>query len=99
WLHEALLDNRPMDQFAADLVTFQGSVHGGGAGGFVRAAENEVPMAAKAHVVGNAFLGVEMKCALCHDAPYHSIKQEDVFSLAAMLGQKPIVLPETASVP
>lgn len=99
WLHEALLDNRPMDQFAADLLTFQGSVHGGGAGGFVRAAENDVPMAAKAHVVGNAFLGVEMKCALCHDAPYHSIKQEDVFSLAAMLGEKPIVLPETASVP
>lgn len=99
WLHEALLDNRPMDQFAADLLTFQGSVHGGGAGGFSRAAENDVPMAAKAHIVGNAFLGIEMKCALCHDAPYHSVKQEDVYSLAAMLGNKPIVLPESSSVP
>lgn len=99
WIHEALLDGKPMDQFAADLITFQGSVDGGGAGGFARAAENDVPMAAKAHVVGNAFLGVEMKCARCHDSPYHSTKQEDLFSLAALLSGKPITLPNTSTVP
>lgn len=99
WLHEALLDNKPLDQFVADLVTFQGSVHGGGAGGFSRAAENDVPMAAKAHIVGTAFLGVEMKCARCHDSPYHSTKQEDLFSLAALLEDKPITLPTTSTVP
>ncbi len=99
WLHEALLDNKPMDQFVADLVTFQGSIHGGGAGGFSRAAENDVPMAAKAHIIGTAFLGVEMKCARCHDSPYHSTKQEDLFSLAAMLEGKPITLPPTSTVP
>lgn len=99
WLHEALLDNKPMDRFVADLVTFQGSIHGGGAGGFSRAAENDVPMAAKAHVIGTAFLGVEMKCARCHDSPYHSTKQEDLFSLAAMLAGKPITLPTSSTVP
>lgn len=99
WLHEALLDNKPMDQFVADLVRFEGSVHGGGAGGFSRAAENDVPMAAKAHILGTAFLGVEMKCARCHDSPYHSTKQEDLFSLAALLEGKPVTLPTTSTVP
>lgn len=99
WLHEALLDGKPMDQFVADLVAFEGSVHGGGAGGFSRAAENDVPMAAKAHILGNAFLGVEMKCARCHDSPYHSTKQEDLFSLAALLEGKPVTLPATSTVP
>lgn len=99
WLHESLLDGKPMDQFVADLVAFEGSVHGGGAGGFSRAAENDVPMAAKAHIVGTAFLGVEMKCARCHDSPYHSTKQEDLFSLAALLEGKPVTLPKTSTVP
>ncbi|MEX2579303.1 MAG: DUF1553 domain-containing protein [Verrucomicrobiales bacterium] len=99
WLHESLLDNKPMDQFVAELVTFEGSVHGGGAGGFSRAAENDVPMAAKAHVVGTAFLGVEMKCARCHDSPYHSTTQEDLFSLAALLEGEPVTLPESSTVP
>ncbi len=99
WLHEALLDNKPMDRFVADLVTFQGSVHGGGAGGFSRAAENDVPMAAKAHIIGTAFLGVEMKCARCHDSPYHSTKQEDLFALAALLEGEPITLPTSSTVP
>lgn len=99
WLHESLLDGKPMDQFVADLVAFEGSIHGGGAGGFSRAAENDVPMAAKAHIVGTAFLGVEMKCARCHDSPYHSTTQEDLFSLAALLSGKAVTLPKTSTVP
>jgi len=99
WIHEALLDNKPMDRFVHELVTFQGSVNGGGAGGFSRAAENDVPMAAKAHIVGTAFLGVEMKCARCHDSPFHSTTQEDLFSLAAMLKGAAIEVPETSTVP
>lgn len=99
WLHESLLDNKPMDQFVAELVNFEGSVNGGGAGGFARSAEADVPMAEKAHIVGTTFLGVEMKCARCHDSPYHSTTQEDLFSLAALLGDKPITLPESSTVP
>ena len=30
--------------------------------------QNDVPMAAKAHIIGTAFLGVDIKCARCHDA-------------------------------
>lgn len=56
-------------------------------------------MAAKAHIVGTAFLGVEMKCARCHDAPYHDVKQEDLFNLAAMLNRGSLKVPGSSSLP
>jgi hypothetical protein len=56
-------------------------------------------MAAKAHIVGQAFLGLEMKCARCHDAPYHDFRQRDLFSLAAMLNRAPLQVPLTSSIP
>lgn len=99
WIHEALMDDLPMDRFVTELVMMEGSVYGGGPGGFSMAAQNDVPMAAKAHILGTAFLGVEMKCARCHDSPYHESKQRDLFEMAAMLKRQTIKLPESSSVP
>ena len=56
-------------------------------------------MAAMANILGTAFLGVQMKCARCHDAPHHDAKQKDLFKLAAMLGRGPQEVPKTSSVP
>jgi hypothetical protein len=99
WIHESLLDNKPFDQFVTELVTFQGEAFAGGAGGFGLATDNDSPMAEKAHVVATAFLGIEMKCARCHDSPYHSTTQKELFSLAAMLAGKPLLVPDTSTVP
>lgn len=99
WILEALRDNKPMDRFATELIAMRGSTWGGGSAGFSVASQNDVPMAAKAHIIGTAFLGVEMKCARCHDSPYHETTQEDLFQMAAMLERKPIKVPESSSVP
>ncbi len=99
WIHEALLDNKPLDRFATELIMMRGSRWDGGTAGFGIASQNDSPMAAKAFVIGSAFLGVQMKCARCHDAPYHQWKQGDLFQLAAMLQRKPIKLPESSTVP
>jgi hypothetical protein len=40
-----------------------------------------------------------MKCARCHDAPYHPFAQKDLFSLAAMLDNRPLKLPKSSTVP
>jgi len=56
-------------------------------------------MAAKGIIVSSAFLGVEMKCARCHDAPSNVSKQEDLFQLAAMLKEESVKVPVTSSVP
>jgi hypothetical protein len=99
WIHESFLDNKPMDQFVTELVLMEGSKYAGGPAGFGMATENDAPMAAKAHVLAQAFLGLNMKCARCHDAPYHPFKQEQLFNLAAMLNRKSIKLPKTSTVP
>jgi len=99
FLHEALLDKRPFDQLVTQLVTFGGSEQQGGAGGFRIATQNDAPMAAKAHVLGTAFLGLEMQCARCHDSPYHSTTQEDLFSMAALLEGRPVKVPASSTVP
>lgn len=99
WIHEAFYDNRPFDRFLTELVMMEGSRYFGGPAGFEIASQNDAPMAAKAHIVGQAFLGLNMKCARCHDAPFHDFKQRDLFSLAAMLKRTPQGVPKTSSVP
>ena len=99
WIYESLLDNKPLDRFATELAMMTGSVYEGGPAGFSLATQNDVPMAAKAHVLAQAFLGIEMNCARCHDAPYHPYLQQDLFQIAAMLNRKTLKLPESSTVP
>ena len=99
WIHESFTDNKPFDRFVTELVMMEGSKYYGGPAGFEMAAENDVPMAAKAQLVAQAFLGLEMKCARCHDAPYHDFRQEQLFSLAAMLKRSPQNVPASSSIP
>lgn len=99
WIYEAMLDNRPVDQFVTELIRMQGSLRNGGPAGFGMATENDVPMAEKGIILGSAFLGMNMTCARCHDAPAHEWTQEQLFSIAAMLAEEPITVPRTSSVP
>lgn len=99
WIYQALLDNMPMDRFASELIAMEGSFLQGAPGGFAVATENDVPMAAKAQVISKAFLGVDLTCSRCHDSPSsRGFKQEQLFTLAAMLKRDTIVLPKTSSV-
>jgi len=99
WLYESLLDNKPADLFVTELIRMEGSERFGGPAGFGTATQNDLPMAAKGIIVSSAFLGVEMKCARCHDAPSHVSVQQDLLQLAALLKQEQIKLPKSSSVP
>lgn len=99
WLYESFRDNKPMDLFVTELLRLGGSTRFGGPAGFGVASQNDSPFAAKASIAASAFLGVEMKCARCHDAPAHRSTQEDLFALGAMLGTKSLTVPVTSSVP
>ncbi|SFI55573.1 DUF1553 domain-containing protein [Planctomicrobium piriforme] len=99
WIEESFRDNKPFDRFVTELVMMEGSTYFGGPGGFQMASENDAPLAAKSHIIAEAFLGVEMKCARCHDAPFHDIAQRDLFALSAMLNRDKVKLPVTSTVP
>ena len=99
WIYESLLDNKPIDRFATELVLMEGSLRYGGTAGFSMASQNDAPMAAKANILASAFLAMDLRCARCHDAPYHPFKQADLFSLAALLGRGPQEVPKTSTIP
>jgi hypothetical protein len=99
WIYESLKDNKPMDLFVTELLRQKGSERFGGPAGFGVASQNDVPMAAKGAIVSTAFLGVEMRCARCHDAPFNKSTQEDLFSLGAMLGAKTLEVPTSSLAP
>src|SRR5207249_2306470 len=99
WLHQSFTDNLPIDRIAAELIEMDGSSVQGGPAAFAQATLNDSPMAAKADIIAQAFLGQKLGCARCHDAPFHPYKQKDVFSIGAMLNGKPLKLPVTSTVP
>lgn len=99
WLHQSFTDNIAFDRLVAELIEMDGSAHLGAPAAFAQATLNDAPMAAKADIIAQAFLGQKMECARCHDAPFHPFKQKDLFSLAAMLNGEPLKLPATSTVP
>ncbi len=99
FLYDSLKDDKPLDRMVTELMLMKGSAPEGGSAGFAQAAQNDSPFAAKGHVVASAFLGVEMQCARCHDSPYHSTTQENLYSLAAMFARKSVTVPKSSTVP
>ena len=98
WIYDAMRDDLPLDRMVTQLARQSGSPGDGGPAGFAYATQNDAPYAAKGTIVSAAFLGVEMKCARCHDSPTGTVRQEQLFNLGAMLATKPIDVPATSSV-
>jgi hypothetical protein len=98
WLYDSLLDDLPLDRMVTQLVLQRGGEREGGPAGFGVASQNDVPFAAKGAIVSSAFLGVDLKCARCHDSPTGAFKQEQLFQLGAMLANLPLEVPKTSSV-
>ncbi|MFO0066548.1 MAG: DUF1553 domain-containing protein [Pirellulaceae bacterium] len=99
FLADALRDRKPIDRWVTELVMMRGNPHTGGSAGFGMAAENDAPMASKVQILAGAFLGMQMQCARCHDAPYHRTTQRDLFGLAAILDRKTSGVPASSRVP
>jgi len=86
WLYRALADNKPYDQFARELIAYTPDSEGFAAGikwrGDVSAgATTEIQFAQS---VGQSFLGINLKCASCHDSFIDRWKLEDAYGLAAI---------------
>ncbi|XZE34278.1 DUF1553 domain-containing protein [Pirellulaceae bacterium SH501] len=98
WLYESLQDDLPLDRMVTQLITQRGGAREGGPAGFGEATQNDVPFAAKGTIISSTFLGVDLKCARCHDSPTGSFKQEQLFQLSSLLAGKALEVPKTSSV-
>ena len=93
WLYQALVTNLPYDQFARELIAppNQDSV-GFGEGirwrGEVSAGQTvEIQFAQS---VGQSFLGINLKCASCHDSFIDRWTLDESYGLAAVFSQRPL---------
>jgi hypothetical protein len=92
WLYAALKENVPYDRFVRELISptpdSEGFIKGIKWRGVVNA--SQVPEVQFAQNVGQVFLGVNLKCASCHDSFIDSWKLDDTYGLAAIIADEPL---------
>ncbi len=94
WLYQALLENRPFDEFVRQLVApspeSEGFIGGIQWRGRVNASQTrEIQFAQN---VAQVFLGINMKCASCHDSFIDRWTLEETYGLAAVYSNDPLEL-------
>lgn len=86
WLYDALLKNKPYDQFVRELISPTPESAGFAKGIIWRGQVNasQRPELQFSQNVGQVFLGVNLKCASCHDSFVDDWKLTDAYGLAAI---------------
>jgi hypothetical protein len=93
WLYEALVTNKPADQMTRELIApitdeSRGFIDGIKWRGEVSAGQTvEIQFAQS---VGQSFLGINMKCASCHDSFIDRWKLDEAYGLAAIYSKRPL---------
>jgi hypothetical protein len=93
WLYQALLTNMPYDRFAKELLAppdnqSSGFIDGIQWRGSVNASQTREVQFAQS--ITQTFLGLNMKCASCHDSFVDRWKLDEAYSLAAIYAEKPL---------
>ncbi|MCH7872927.1 MAG: DUF1549 domain-containing protein [Planctomycetes bacterium] len=93
WLFTALYSNMPYDRFVAELVNPPSAASAGFTKGIlwrgVVNASQTRPMQA-AQNVSQVFLGLNIKCASCHDSFINEWTLREAYSLAAVFADRPL---------
>jgi len=94
WLHRALVENTPYDKFVRELIApseeSRGFIDGIVWRGTVNASQT-VPIQF-AQNVGQTFLGINLKCASCHDSFVDRWKLQETYDFAAIMAEQPLEL-------
>ena len=92
WLYRSLVENKPYDQMARELIVptpeSEGFIKGIKWRGNVNA--SQVTELQFSQNVAQVFFGINLKCASCHDSFIDSWKLDDAYSLAAVVADKPL---------
>ena len=94
WLYESLRANKPYDAFVRELVNPNDRSRGFANGirwrGDVNASQRRELQYSQN--VAQVFLGINMKCASCHDSFIDGWKLRDAYGLAAIIAEGPLEL-------
>ncbi|MDA1054745.1 MAG: DUF1549 domain-containing protein [Planctomycetota bacterium] len=84
WIHDSFATNKPLDQFASEVVAAEGPLLDSPAGQFYKAVDKPNEMAS---TISQVFLGVRIECAQCHHHPYDRWTQTDYYGMQAFFTQ------------
>jgi hypothetical protein len=84
YLVKTIATDKPMDQFARELLTGLGNTLNKSAANFYRVSRTPEE---SAEAFAQLFLGVRVQCAKCHNHPFESITQTDYYGLSAYFAQ------------
>jgi hypothetical protein len=84
WIRQQVERNRPWDELVRDIVTAQGSNLENGAAGFFLLHDDPRSMA---ETTTQAFMGMSVGCAKCHNHPSEKWTNDDYFALANLFSR------------
>lgn len=95
WLYRSLIKNKPYDQMVRELISPRSSTSSGFAAGIEWRGEvsagQTIPIQFSQSVC-QSFLGINMKCASCHDSFVDQWKLSDAYAIAAIYAEEPLEL-------
>lgn len=95
WLYDALVTNKPYDLMARELIAPPTPESAGFSAGIRWRGEVSAGQTVEiqfAQNVGQAFLGINLKCASCHDSFVDRWKLKDSFGIAAIYATGPLAI-------
>ena len=84
WIRKAIAENKPLDQFAAELIAARGSTYENPAANWWRANRDPVT---RAENTARVFLGTQLNCAQCHNHPFERWTQDDYYGWTSLFSR------------
>lgn len=80
WIRNSLASNKPLNEFARELIAARGSTYDNPPANYYRALRDPQ---IRAEATAQVFLGIRMQCAKCHNHPFDQWTQTDYHRLTA----------------
>lgn len=84
WIRQSLAENKPLDQFARELIGARGSTYANPAANYYRANRDPVR---RSEMTAQLFLGTRLQCAQCHNHPFDRWTQDDYHDWTALFSR------------
>ena len=84
WIRESVAKNTPWDQFVHEILVSSGNTRQNGALNYFQLHKNTIELSEN---VTQAFLGLRITCARCHNHPLEKWTQNDYYAFANLLSR------------
>jgi hypothetical protein len=84
WIRQSVATNKPLDQFARELLSARGSTYANPPANYYRGNRDAVT---RGEATAQLFLGIRLQCAQCHNHPFDRWTQDDYYGWADVFGR------------